>query len=75
MTSAQTDILIIFSANLRRVRKERGFSQRELSTRCNIDNADISRMEKGSINVTLKTMEQLALALEVTVIELLQEMG
>lgn len=71
MRNKPTDIIGIFSSNLRRIRILKGFSQRELSARCNVDNADISRMENGDINITLKTLEQLANALDVGVLELL----
>ncbi|WP_126248858.1 helix-turn-helix domain-containing protein [Chitinophaga rhizosphaerae] len=73
MSTQAPDILRLFGTNLRRIRKERGFSQRELSARCNVDNADISRMENGEINVTLRTLSQLADALEVAVLELLAD--
>lgn len=71
MRNKPTDIIGIFSTNLRRIRMLKGFSQRELSARCNVDNADISRMENGDINITLKTLEQLANALDVEILELL----
>jgi len=73
MTSQDSEILSIFGSNLRHIREEKGYSQRELSTRCNIDNADISRMEKGNINVTLRTVAQLADALDVKVVDLLTQ--
>ncbi|WP_109698839.1 MULTISPECIES: helix-turn-helix domain-containing protein [Chitinophaga] len=73
MSTQAPDILRLFGTNLRRIRKERGFSQRELSARCNVDNADISRMENGEINVTLRTLSQLADALEVAILELLSD--
>nr|WP_262707105.1 helix-turn-helix transcriptional regulator [Chitinophaga barathri] len=71
MASQESEILSIFGDNLRRIRQEKGYSQRELSSRCNVDNADISRMEKGDINVTLRTAAQLADALDTRVIDLL----
>lgn len=71
MRNKPTDIIFIFSTNLRRIRMQKGFSQRELSARCNVDNADISRMENGDINITLRTLEQLANALDVAILELL----
>ncbi len=73
MATQDSEILSIFGNNLRRIREERGYSQRELSTRCNVDNADISRMEKGNINVTLRTAAQLADALDARVIDLLMK--
>ncbi|MBO9151466.1 helix-turn-helix domain-containing protein [Chitinophaga sp. GCM10012297] len=73
MALQETDILNIFGENLKRIRHEKGYSQRELSSRCNVDNADISRMEKGDINITLRTAGQLADALDVRVIDLLMK--
>lgn len=73
MSTQAPDILRLFGTNLRRIRKERGFSQRDLSARCNVDNADISRMENGEINVTLRTLSQLADALDVAILELLSD--
>lgn len=69
------DALILFGTNLRRIRKDKGFSQRELSSRCNIDNADISRMENGAINVTITTLQQLADAMDIGMWELLVPRG
>ena len=59
------DILINSGENLRRLRNQKGLSQRALYALCGIDNGMISRMENGEINVTLKTIGILADALEV----------
>lgn len=59
-------ILITFGTNLKRIRQEKGYSQRGLAANCSIDSAEISRMENGLVNITLQTLEQLAEALEVT---------
>lgn len=75
MPTQAPDILILFGTNLRRIRKDKGFSQRELSSRCNIDNADISRMENGAINITMTTLQQLADAMDIAVWELLIPRG
>ena len=64
MTTNQ-QILKTFGANLRRFRNEKGLSQRDLYALCNIDNAEISRMENGEVNVTLNTLTQLAEALDI----------
>lgn len=68
-------ILKAFGENLKRVRTQKGMSQRDLSALCNVDNADISRMENGEINVTLNTVAQLADALDVQFWELLKPKG
>lgn len=73
MKKSRTNIIERFSKNLAQIRKEKEYSQRQLSQLCGIDNADISRMENGDINVTLNTVEQLAEALEVDPTELIKK--
>ena len=53
-----------FGENLRKLRKAKGLSLREMSSACNIDNSKIAKIEKGMINITYTTLLQLALALE-----------
>jgi len=60
-----------FGENLRKYRVERGLSLRELSETCGIDNSKIGKIEKGLINITLTTVLQLAVALEVPPVSLL----
>ncbi|MBO9200173.1 MULTISPECIES: helix-turn-helix domain-containing protein [Niastella] len=62
-----------FGANLRQLRNEKGLSQRDLYALCNIDNAEISRMENGEVNVTLNTLAQLAEALDIPAYLLLRQ--
>jgi transcriptional regulator with XRE-family HTH domain len=75
MEALNKNILKVFGANLRRIRIQKGLSQRDLSALCNVDNADISRMENGDINVTLNTVAQLADALEVPFLDLIKPKG
>jgi transcriptional regulator with XRE-family HTH domain len=72
MATSNKQILKIFGENLRRIRTEKGLSQRDLSSLCNVDNAEISRMENGQVNVSLNTISQLADALEVPFLKLLK---
>ena len=44
-------------------RKTNGLTQKELSARAGITQADISRLENGEANPSLKTMKRLAAAL------------
>jgi transcriptional regulator with XRE-family HTH domain len=53
-----------FGENLRKLRKAKGLSLREMSSACSIDNSKIAKIEKGMINITYTTLLQLALALE-----------
>jgi transcriptional regulator with XRE-family HTH domain len=64
ITPADKKVLKKFGENLRRLRKEKGLSLREMSYACSIDNSKIAKIEKGMINITLTTMLQLATALE-----------
>lgn len=41
-------------------RRKQNFTQKELSARSGIDQADISRIENGTANPTLDTLERLA---------------
>ena len=71
--AANHQILKSFGANLRHFRNEKGLSQRDLYALCNIDNAEISRMENGDVNVTLNTLSQLAEALDIPAYMLLKQ--
>jgi transcriptional regulator with XRE-family HTH domain len=64
ITPADKKVLRKFGENLRRLRKEKGLSLREMSYACSIDNSKIAKIEKGMINITLTTLLQLATALE-----------
>ena len=71
--AANDQILKTFAVNLRHFRTEKGLSQRDLYAICNIDNAEISRMENGEVNVTLNTLAQLAEALDIPAYMLLKQ--
>lgn len=72
MPKNQPEIVILLASNLRRLRKDKGLSLRELAARCDkIDNADLSRYEHGDTNITLGTLEEIAKALDVLPAELI----
>ncbi|MHA4806618.1 helix-turn-helix domain-containing protein [Flavitalea flava] len=64
ITPADKKDLKKFGENLRKLRKAKNLSLREMSYACSIDNSKIAKIEKGMINITLTTILQLALALE-----------
>jgi transcriptional regulator with XRE-family HTH domain len=64
ITPADKKVLKKFGENLRRLRKEKALSLREMSYACSIDNSKIAKIEKGMINITFTTLLQLASALE-----------
>ncbi|HXB07118.1 MAG TPA: helix-turn-helix transcriptional regulator [Puia sp.] len=64
ITPADKKVLKRFGENLRKLRKDKGLSLREMSYACSIDNSKIAKIEKGMINITFTTLLQLAVALE-----------
>lgn len=56
---------VLFGKNLNNLRKKRELSYRQLATRCNIDNSDLSKIEKGQRNISLSTILELAKGLEI----------
>lgn len=54
-----------FGKKIQKLRKERGLSYRKLAQQCNIDYSDLSKIEKGKVNVQLSTIVELSKGLEV----------
>lgn len=54
-----------FAKQLIKLRKKKGLSQRELSSRCDVDYGKISKLENSKANLTLTTLIELAEGLEV----------
>lgn len=49
------------------LRERHGLTQAQLAQRCGIDQADISRIERGSTSPTARTLQRIADALEADV--------
>jgi transcriptional regulator with XRE-family HTH domain len=60
-------------ANIRRIRRDAGLSQMELSDRCGLHFSEISRLERGRRDAQLSTIVKLAHGLGVPPAELLAE--
>ena len=65
MKEKDTKRLGKFAAQLIKLRKQKGLSQRELSSRCDVDYGKISKLENNKANLTLTTLIELAEGLEV----------
>ena len=52
--------------NIRKLRKEKGMTQKALGTLCGINEANIRKYESGKQNPKLQTIEKIATALETT---------
>jgi transcriptional regulator with XRE-family HTH domain len=64
-------LVIAVAANLRRLRAACGWSQEDLADRCGLHRTYVGAIERGERNLTLGTLERLAVALQVTPTELL----
>ena len=49
------------------LREKHGLTQAQLAERCGVDQADISRIERGSTSPTVKTLQRIGDALEADV--------
>lgn len=56
--------------NIRKLREERKLSQFNLAVDCNIPKVQIGRIERAEINTTVRTLNKIAIALNVTIKDL-----
>jgi transcriptional regulator with XRE-family HTH domain len=70
-TVRQAGIVQVFAERLRGTRQSRGMTQRELADKAHVTVTYISRLEAGSSAPGIDTLDQLAQALQVTVVDLL----
>jgi transcriptional regulator with XRE-family HTH domain len=59
--------------NVRRIRKERGYSQEALAFECELHRTYVSGIERGVRNPTVLIVDRIASALEVPAARLLEE--
>lgn len=62
---------IILGENVLKYRKIKGLSQEDLAERASLHRTYIGAIERGERNITIDTIEKIANALQVSVIELL----
>lgn len=55
------------AAQVMKLREQNGLTQAELAERCGMDQADISRIERGSTSPTARTLQRIADALDADV--------
>jgi len=64
-TSNKDKLQIFLGKRIAELRREKKLSLRELAQRCDIDYSDISKYEKGEVNIKLTTIYELARGLDV----------
>jgi len=62
----EEDFLKTVGGNIKRIRKQRGWSLDKLAIGCGFEKSRLSKLEAGKCNVTLKTLFRLAVTLDVT---------
>jgi transcriptional regulator with XRE-family HTH domain len=60
-----------FSKNLKKFRLEKGLSQEDLAHECGLHRTYVSSVERGERNISVDNMEKLAIALGVSLRELI----
>ena len=64
------NVTVRFGRRLRKLRKEKRWTQVQMADALGIDRSSISDMENGKKNVCLPTMEVLALGFEISISQL-----
>jgi transcriptional regulator with XRE-family HTH domain len=68
------NVLKLFGYRIRQIRKERGLSQESLAAICKLDRTYIGGVERGERNVSLRNIDIIARALDVTMSELMKDL-
>jgi len=63
----------VVASNLRKLRQEIGISQEELAEKCGLHRTYVGAIERSERNITLQTLEKLAVSLGVSPLDLLKE--
>lgn len=64
------DLLYLIGQRIAQLRHERGISQQDLAARCNFEKSNMSRIEAGRSNITIRTLSIISRALGVKIREL-----
>ena len=65
------DYLILIGKNISRIRKEQLITIKELGFRCDIEKSNLIPIEKGRVNVTIKTLVKICNALDIELKDLI----
>ncbi|WP_284653489.1 helix-turn-helix domain-containing protein [Flavobacterium terrisoli] len=62
---SKTEFQVAFGKQIEKLRTQQNLSYRQLAQRCDVDFSNISKIEKGEINIQLGTILELAKGLNV----------
>jgi transcriptional regulator with XRE-family HTH domain len=67
------ELLLLIGQKIKTLRKEYNWSQEDLAYNADIDRSYIGYIENGKYNVTIKKLLQISEALQIDIIDLLQD--
>jgi len=66
----EAKLYILIGDKIRKNRELQGISQQDLAARCNFEKSNLSRIEAGRTNLTLKTLYKISKELQTTIKDL-----
>jgi transcriptional regulator with XRE-family HTH domain len=60
----EQQLLIKVGDKIKAIREQKGIKQQDLAAKCNFEKSNLSRLEAGRNNLTLKTLYKISIALE-----------
>jgi transcriptional regulator with XRE-family HTH domain len=72
--NSNSNIAARFGAKVRVLRQLRGYSQEELAHKASLHRTYIGMIERGEKNITLANIEKVAIALEVSIFSIFEDL-
>lgn len=70
MKMNEQQLFLKIGDKIKEARKQNGISQQDLAAQCNFEKTNMSRIEAGRTNITIKTLYKISLALKVKIKDL-----
>jgi transcriptional regulator with XRE-family HTH domain len=67
------DVVALFAANMRRIRKAKKLTQEQVAESANLHPNYISSVERAERNISIRNIGRIAVALDVKMVELVEE--
>lgn len=66
----ESDLQSSIGERIKKIRKKRGMTQKDLAIACNFEKSSMSRIESGRANPTVRTLHKISTVLEIHIGEL-----
>lgn len=67
------DTIKLIAQNIKKIRQSKGLSVQEVAYRCDIERSNLSRLEAGKTNMTIKTLCLICNALNIQIKDVIKE--